>query len=172
MPIFKGVPSGFWPLYVAADDFAGNEIELDGRMLAELNYPYDIEVINSRGNNDTAPPKLLSLVALTPLTVNSTINKTSVLFQMTVQDDFSGVARARLRTNFFGSSSSFDDNDGTTSTSGIPILVNITVEIGQKTPPGNYSLSVELQDRARNFDQLSQLTLASLGFPSTIRVVN
>jgi hypothetical protein len=175
MPISKYIPSGFWPLYVYAVDVAGNELELDGRMLADLNYPYDIEVINSKGNNDTAPPKLLNLVASTPLTVNSTRNTTDILLQLTVQDDFSGVNGVNLQASgpsFVPVSTLFDGDRSVAFTSGVPLLANVTVTIRQGTVPGNYSLSVTLLDRADNRIQFSQLNLTSLGFPSTIRVVN
>jgi hypothetical protein len=170
LPITKYIPSGVWPLYVSAADVAGNRLRLDAFSLAELNYPYDIEVINSRGNNDTVPPKLLNVVALTPLTVNSTRGASTVLLQLTVQDEFAGVGDVYVNTrpNFFSANADFDDD----SASGVPILANATVNIYQGAPSGNYNLSVVVVDRANNIMEYSQQNLTSLGFPSTIRVVN
>jgi hypothetical protein len=166
MPISKYVRGGVWRLAIDTVDVAGNQMRLNSNVMAELNYTYDIEVINSK--IDTAPPKLLNFVALTPLTVNSTRGPSTVLFQLTVQDDFSGVEGVYLTTDSRGNNRDYRNLE---HSSGVPLLVNFTQDY-QKLAPGTYSMVVQLDDRAGNRALYPQQNLTKLGFPSTITVVN
>jgi hypothetical protein len=167
MPISMYIPGGLWPLSIYTKDVAGNYMTIKQKDLAESNYPDDIEVVNSKGNKDTVPPKLLNLVALGPLTVNTTHGPSIVRFQLTMQDDFSGLQSVLLVTGSRGSNTDYTYFE---STSGAPILVNYTQDF-QNEAPGSYSIEVQLVDRAGNRALYPQQNLTKLGYPSIITVV-
>jgi Bacterial Ig-like domain len=164
--------SGRYVLSLQVNDARGNT----------LSYNFDgdnktsfVDIFNAL--EDVSPPKLLSLVALTPTTVNASSALRSVTYQVVVQDTISGIASVYLSASSSdGSSSIYDPNFFSgyqeNPIAGQPAKFNISLEAKQSTKPGKYLLRLELSDAAGNYASLNAEKLAAMNAPSTIEVIN
>jgi hypothetical protein len=165
--------AGKYLIYLSVTDGKGNTLAYDSSELANLSFPYFVNVINDL--EDRTPPKLLDLVPLTPLTVNASSDSKIATFQVTVQDDIAGVSNLYLSASNEQGGYLYDpDYKGGQQAviGGKPAMFNVSLAVPQSTKPGTYSLELNLNDEAGNYESYSASQLAEMGLPSSIVVVN
>jgi hypothetical protein len=140
-----------------------------------------VDVFNAL--EDVSPPKLLSLVALTPTTVNASSAVRSVKYELVVQDVPAGIKELFLSASHSDGSSSIVDQTyicylkppscyPKTPIAGQPAKFNFSLEVKQSTKPGKYLLGLSLSDAAWNTEFFTSQKLAALNASSTFEVVN
>jgi hypothetical protein len=165
--------AGKYLIYLDVSDVQANTLAYDSSELANLSFPYFVNVINDL--KDRAPPKLLYLVPLTPLTVNASSNSKLATFQVTVQDNIAGVSNLYLAASNEQGDYLYDpDYKGSQQAVIVGKLAVFSVSLAapQSTKPGKYLLELNLNDEAGNYESYSASQLAEMGLPSSIVVVN
>jgi hypothetical protein len=173
--------SGRYALFLQVSDVRGNTYDSQ-----QANKTSLIDVYNTL--EDILPPKLISLVALTPTTVNASSGLRSVKYEVVVQDILSGIASVYLSAStdtgsFPDDPSSFPDGpswiyDPTfesyleTPIVGKPAKFNISLQAKQSTKPGKYFLRLEVADAAGNYITFTAEQLAARNVSSVIEVIN
>jgi hypothetical protein len=165
--------SGRYELKLRVSDVRGNTLSYnsDG-----ANKAVFIDIFNTL--EDVSPPKLLSLVARTPTTVNASSAVRSVKYEVVVQDDLSGTRDVYLSAYSSppdGESSIFDpiySGYQETPIAGQLAKFNVSLEVKQSTKPGKYLLNLYLSDAAGNSVSLNAEKLAAMNVSTTIVVVN
>jgi hypothetical protein len=121
---------------------------------------------------DTTKPKLLKLVVFNPI-VDVSNGPAKAVFQLTAQDDRSGLDRGLLsvgsNTWFFSAS---DEYYPPTNTGSDVVVFNLTITFPPLIRNGTYVLAVLLRDPFYNSLDLYYPTLAELGFPNSIEVID
>ena len=166
--------NGNYSLSVILYDEVDNSGSYDAEDLEAKGFPSYITVEN--GNPDITPPELLSLTALSPLTIDTSESDQSVSLQVEFQDDLSGIEYAYV-------SAYFEDESGWNSAgewcymeggpvAGVPVSCDVELVFEQNFRNGNYSLSVILYDAVDNSGSYDAEDLEALGFPSYVTVEN
>jgi hypothetical protein len=150
--------------------------------LANRSFPFQIEVVNARP--DTTPPELLSMTALTPITVDlSQGNGAVVEMELVALDSQSGFHRAELFTTFSRSSSTTPYTPpranvyaefrlGKPAGSGVAVSFPMRLSFPRYIDPGDYPLTVVLYDAQQNTKVMNTSALATMSLPSSIKVIN
>jgi hypothetical protein len=166
--------SGRYELSLRVNDVRGNTLSYNSDGASKTLF---IDIFNTL--EDVSPPKLLSLVARTPTTVNASSALRSVKYEVVVQDDLSGITGVYLSAYLYGSldgSSSIYDpifsGYQETPIAGQPAKFIINLEAKQSTKPGKYLLDLSLRDAAGNYDSLNAERLAAMNVSTAIVVVN
>jgi hypothetical protein len=164
--------SGRYVLSLQVNDVCGNILFYNSE---GTNKTLFVDIFNTL--EDTLPPKLLSLVALTPTTVNASSALRSVKYEVAVQDVLSGIKEVYLSASSSdGFSSIYDPNFFSgyqeNPITGLPAKFNISLEAKQSTRPGKYLLRLELSDAAGNYITFTAEQLAAKNVTSTIEVIN
>lgn len=177
MTIKRYTPPGQLPLQVNFGDTEFNIAFNSASALAALGFISSVTVINT-GLSDTTPPQLLSFTANGPLTVNPSAQDVAIDFQLTVQDDISGINYGGIygESYFqeFGKENPegcFLFNNGPELPSGIPHSFPVSVVIPQGTAPGELGIEFFIYDGIGNTLSLSSTELNALGLPSKVTVV-
>jgi hypothetical protein len=120
---------------------------------------------------DVVAPELIDFVALSPSVVNVSAGNASINYQITLQDDKSGVASIRLSSDasFWRVSSELIFEPPVV---GKPLTVNMSLPITKRVPQGSYFLYLQLQDNASNTDFIYPERLAKMHYPYDIEVIN
>lgn len=156
--------NGTWTMYqIGLDDNVGNLTLLRAPQLTGL--PNQITVT---GQQDLAAPTLTALT-LTPTTINTALAPATVDANISVSDNQSGISIIWL--NF--------RNPSDTGGFSIPKQINppqtswsevIHVTFPQFSPTGTWTLSVDLNDAAGNWQYITKDQLAASGFPTQLIV--
>jgi Bacterial Ig-like domain len=161
--------AGRYALSLQVSDVRGNTYDSQ-----QANKTLFVDVFNTL--DDVSPPKLLSLVALTPTTVNASSPLRSVTYKVVVQDAMSGIKSVDLSAySAQGSGSIYDPVFSgylETPIVGQPATFNISLQVKQSTKPGKYRLRLEVADAAGNYINFNSDQLAARNMSSTIDVVN
>jgi hypothetical protein len=162
--------SGRYELSLQVNDVSGNTLSYNSAGASKALF---IDIFNTL--EDVSPPKLLSLVARTPTTVNASSALRSIKYEVVVQDDLSGITDVYLSGSLDGSSSIYDpifSGYQETPVAGQPAKFIINLEAKQSTKPGKYLLGLQLRDAAGNSDFLNAERLAAMNVSTAIVVVN
>jgi hypothetical protein len=163
--------SGRYVLSLEVSDARGNTLSynFDGANKTSL-----VDIFNAL--EDVSPPKLLSLIALTPANVNASSTSRSVRYEVVAQDVVSGIKEVYLSASNSDGSSYINDpifpGYQKTPIAGQPAKFNISLEVKQSTKPGKYLLRLELSDAAGNYITFTAEQLAAKNVTSSIEVVN
>jgi hypothetical protein len=171
--------SGRYKLTLDVIDLRGNTLSYSAEALANKSYPHFIDIVNAL--EDTTPPKLQSMIAVTPTVVNVSSSVRSVTFQAVLLDDLSGIS-------FFSATGSLEDGSSIlhnpiydnptfggysiTPIIGRPATFNFTFHMIQSTKPGKYVLEHGTRDAAGNSARLGADQLSNVSSSYTIEVIN
>jgi hypothetical protein len=163
--------SGRYELSLQVSDVRGNGLSYNSEVANKTLY---VDVFNTL--EDVSPPKLLSLVARTPTTVNASSALRSVKYEVVVQDVLSGIKEVYLSASSSDGFSSIYDpifsGYQETPIAGQPAKFIINLEVKQSTKPGKYLLNLQLSDAAGNYASFNAEQLAAKNVSSTIEVIN
>lgn len=190
MRIRQYQPPGVFNLQLFTVDRMHNfnaQYDDSGVSLAADGYPSTLTIINSVV--DTTPPQLINFTALTPLFLNGSDEKASVVFEIVVQDDLAGIDYLELSENgeenaVFGTvSKTVNDtswlafnHDPELPGGGVPHTLRLTLSWSNfnqtvGVAPRAVNLGLAVLDGVFNFAYIDSETLASRGFPATVMVI-
>jgi hypothetical protein len=157
--------SGSYNLHIWVVDHDSNGNYLNNGHLAALGLPSYIVVNNP--DQDVTPPTLVSLTALSPMTVDTTFDDAALKFKVVTNDGQTGVYSCIVMVDWELAGYGWE-------TKPVPGEKEFTVTlfIPEFTPAGTYNLQVRLEDKKSNVNVVDTATLAQLSFPSTFKVIN
>ncbi len=163
--------AGIWKIdFVSIEDVAGNHFSLSANGLAELGFESQISVTND--NSDTQAPSLTDF-SIVEDEINITNGTENITFNVTVEDDVSGVKQIgivlRSPSNHSVYVSLYAESLG-----GLTHSVSLqSSAFGEFAEAGIWKIDfVSVEDVAGNHFSLSANGLAELGFESQISVTN
>jgi Bacterial Ig-like domain len=142
--------------------------------LGQAGSPYAVTFTVVNGDEDTAPPELVDLIALNSTTVDVTYQNAAIAMYVVVQDILSGfdsgyVAVYDSEESIFLASDSFALIKPIAAT---PITFSLTLTFQSTTPSGNYTLEVYLVDAVGNEIDIPADSLLKKSLPAYVEVVN
>jgi Bacterial Ig-like domain len=142
--------------------------------LGRAGSPYTVTFSIVNGDEDTAPPELVDLIALNSTTVDVTDQNAVIAMYVVVEDTLSGfdsgyVAVYDSEKSIFLASDSFALIKPIAAT---PITFSLTLTFQSTTPSGNYTLEVYLVDAVGNEIDIPADSLLKMSLPAYIEVVN
>jgi hypothetical protein len=189
MRIRRYLPPGVYQLFCNLVDQMLNHFYIEGADLMKKGFVSNFTLINSIV--DTTEPSLLDLKATSPLTVNATDKDAMINFNITVQDDLSGIDFGGIQVykynetsgEYFGTNVEFGKggtnlpdgsgfiNHGPELPAGVPHTFKVSLPVTrERMPPGQYKIYLNVIDGAKNIGEFGQVKLPARGFPSNVTI--